>query len=61
VAARVEAGAPQSVIVGQLDTGAKTSCHFILIPGYFRNWYKLVKSIENSLFIRKRCIIYQNV
>jgi hypothetical protein len=40
----VESRVPMSVAMGQLDPGAKSSCHFILIPGYFRNWYKLVKN-----------------
>jgi hypothetical protein len=39
----------------------KKSLRVILIPGNFRIWVNLVKCITNSLFIRKLCIIYQNV
>jgi hypothetical protein len=53
--------APLVSALGSKDPRCKKSARFILILGYFKKWYKLVKIIENSLFSRKIYIIYQNV
>jgi hypothetical protein len=48
------------VTMGHLDPGEKGSCAYFNSKN-FRNWYNLAKCIVYSLFIRKICLIYQNV
>jgi hypothetical protein len=61
VAARVEAGAPQSVTVGQITPVQKVPCSCFYFQENFRNQLNLVKIIENYLFVRKMQMTYQNV
>jgi hypothetical protein len=55
------ARAPLSASTGHFGPGTKSSCMFVFNSRNFRNCSKLVKFIFYSLFIRKICIICQNV